>query len=732
MHQNNTPPPTAYTPRHQSSRPQHNHDRYRTNRSGDRNNHRKKMWHNARTPYSDHKEGRARYEDPRDRFQPNKDDYFSNVQDNEETESNQDVEGSNKEDALDDEDDPLDAYMRSLESSAANPSSTANETQGLETRAECDTVSQEAIPSSSTMTFERGVRLDIDDTDDAELDYLNKRETSMRSTSELGDEFGASSQDDEDRQHIVEYDRYDNITSVRRIKRDVEPLPSIDHSTINYDPFERNFYKVHPEIDKLSQEMSEELRTKLEIKVSGESPPKPVCSFAHFNFDEKLMKVIRRSEYTQPTPIQAQAIPAALSGRNLIGIALTGSGKTAAYLWPMIVHIMGQPNLRKGDGPIGLVLVPTRELALQVYGQAKKFSHSYNIAVVCAYGGGSKYEQSKDLEAGAEIVVATPGRLIDLIKVGTTNLKRVTYLVLDEADRFFEMGFEAQVRSICDYVRPERQTLLFSATFRHKTEQLARKIVDNPVKIVQRNLGEVNEDVKQFVITFTEGSKKWDWLTSKLVEFTSSGSVLIFVTRIVNAEELHKNLCEHGIQCLLLHGDMDQSERNHVISSFKKKEKDIMIATDVAARGLDISHIRTVVNYDVARDIDTHIHRVGRTGRAGLKGDAYTLITDKEKDFAGFLVKNLESSKQEVGDDLMKIAMQSHSFRRSRSKTSHNHHGGDHHSRGKHHHYNKDSSNHHHSQQFKRTTYQNHGHGHGHGHSNRSFNNDDKKRTKWY
>lgn len=634
---------------------------------------------------------------PKDKFHKNEDDeYFAHVQDDEEEidENKDDVEDN------EDEDDPLDAYMKSLESDSATKT-TKSKASSIEESSQDDEESTQPRAQSTSQVIQesekRAIRLDIDETDDIEESYYQYVEQTKKKQSTDQD----IDYDLEEKQDLVEYDKDGNVISVRKVKREIDPLPAIDHSTINYELFEKVFYQEHDEIQKLTPEQADELRSKLEIKVSGESPPRPVCSFAHFKFDEKLMKVIRRSEYTQPTPIQAQAIPAALLGRNIIGIARTGSGKTAAYIWPMIVHIMGQPDLKRGDGPIGLVLVPTRELALQVYGEAKKFSSSYNIAVVCAYGGGSKYEQSKDLEAGAEIVVATPGRIIDLIKGGATNLRRITYLVLDEADRFFEMGFEAQVRSICDQVRPDRQTLLFSATFKHKIEQLARTVTENPVKIVQKTLGEVNEDVTQHVIVLSGVTSKWDWLVKKLVEFTSTGSVLIFVTRIVNSEELHKNLKDHGQDALLLHGDMEQSERNRVITCFKRKEKDILIATDVAARGLDIAHIRTVINFDVARDIDTHVHRVGRTGRAGSKGDAYTLMNEKDKDFAGHLVKNLEASSQKVSEELMKLAMQSHTFRKSRISQNKHHHrtssnDSQHRRRDQHQHEQRQQQHHHH------------------------------------
>lgn len=197
---------------------------------------------------------------------------------------------------------------------------------------------------------------------------------------------------------------------------------------------------------------------------------------------------------------------------------------------------------------------------------------------------------------------------------------------------------------------------------------MARDVLTDPVKIVQGDIGEANEDVTQHMIVFSNPTHKWNWLLCKLVELLSHGSVLIFVTKKADAEIVAQNLTVKEHQCLLLHGDIEQAERNKVIMKFKRREVDILVATDVAARGLDIPHIRTVVNYDIARDIDTHTHRIGRTGRAGEKGTAYTLVTDKDKEFAGHLVRNLEGANQKVPEDLLELAMQSSWFRNSRFK----------------------------------------------------------------
>ncbi|XP_013886846.1 ATP-dependent RNA helicase DDX42 isoform X3 [Austrofundulus limnaeus] len=471
----------------------------------------------------------------------------------------------------------------------------------------------------------------------------------------------------EEEEENIDYDSDGNpIPSTT--KKIIMPLPPIDHSEIEYPPFEKNFYNEHEELSSLTGVQVLELRQKLNLRVSGAAPPKPCTSFAHFGFDEQLMHQIRKSEYTQPTPIQCQGVPIALSGRDMIGIAKTGSGKTAAFIWPMLVHIMDQKELEPGEGPIAVIVCPTRELCQQIHAECKRFGKAYSLRSVAVYGGGSMWEQAKALQEGAEIVVCTPGRLIDHVKKKATSLQRVTYLVFDEADRMFDMGFEYQVRSIASHVRPDRQTLLFSATFRKKIERLARDILVDPIRVVQGDIGEANEDVTQVVELLPSGSEKWSWLTRRLVEFTSSGSVLIFVTKKANSDELATNLQQEGYSLGLLHGDMDQSERNKVISDFKKKNLPVLVATDVAARGLDIPSIRTVVNYDVARDIDTHTHRIGRTGRAGEKGVAYTLLTSKDTTFAGDLVRNLEGANQAVSRELMDLAMQNPWFRKSRFK----------------------------------------------------------------
>ncbi|XP_053117216.1 ATP-dependent RNA helicase DDX42 isoform X2 [Hemicordylus capensis] len=535
----------------------------------------------------------------------------------------------------DSEDDPLEAFMAEVEDQAAR------DMKRLEDK-------------DKERKNTKGIRDDIEEEDDQEAYFRYMAENPNA---------GVVQEEEEDN---LEYDSDGN--PIAPSKKIIDPLPPIDHSEIEYPPFEKNFYDEHEEITSLTPQQVVELRHKLNLRVSGAAPPRPGSSFAHFGFDEQLMHQIRKSEYTQPTPIQCQGVPVALSGRDMIGIAKTGSGKTAAFIWPMLIHIMDQKELEPGDGPIAVIVCPTRELCQQIHAECKRFGKAYNLRSVAVYGGGSMWEQAKALQEGAEIVVCTPGRLIDHVKKKATNLQRVTYLVFDEADRMFDMGFEYQVRSVASHVRPERQTLLFSATFRKKIEKLARDILIDPIRVVQGDIGEANEDITQIVEIFSSGPNKWNWLTSRLVEFTSSGSVLLFVTKKANADELANNLKQEGHSLGLLHGDMDQSERNKVISDFKKGTFPVLVATDVAARGLDIPSIKTVINYDVARDIDTHTHRIGRTGRAGEKGVAYTLLTPKDSNFAGDLVRNLEGANQHVTKELLDLAMQNAWFRKSRFK----------------------------------------------------------------
>ncbi|KAK9984325.1 hypothetical protein SO802_033850 [Lithocarpus litseifolius] len=463
---------------------------------------------------------------------------------------------------------------------------------------------------------------------------------------------------------MVEYDSDDNPIVLD--KKKIEPILPLDHSEIDYEPFTKDFYEEKESISGMSEQDVAEYRKSLAIRVSGFDVPRPIKAFEDSGFSVQLMNAIKKQGYEKPTSIQCQALPIVLSGRDVIGIAKTGSGKTAAFVLPMIVHIMDQPEIEK-EGPIGVICAPTRELAHQIFLEAKKFSKSHGIRVFAVYGGMSKLEQFKELKAGCEIVVATPGRLIDMIKMKALTMLRATYLVLDEADRMFDLGFEPQIRSIVGQIRPDRQTLLFSATMPRKVEKLAREILTDPVRVTVGEVGMANEDITQVVHVIPSDAEKLPWLLEQLPGMIDNGDVLVFASKKTTVDEIESQLVQKAFKVAALHGDKDQASRMEILQKFKSGVYHVLIATDVAARGLDIKSIKSVVNFDIARDMDMHVHRIGRTGRAGDKdGTAYTLITQKEARFAGELVNSLIAAGQNVSMELMDLAMKDGRFRSKR------------------------------------------------------------------
>jgi len=471
--------------------------------------------------------------------------------------------------------------------------------------------------------------------------------------------------DDEESDEAVDQEEEEGEEGDRRLKA-IDPLPAVDHSSMQYAAVKTEFFKPHPDIEKLSAEEVAGLRAEMRIAATGSHCPSPAVSFAHLQLPEELMQGIRKHGYTTPTPIQSQAIPAGLCGRDVIGIAETGSGKTVAYLMPMLVHCADQSALQKDEGPIGLVLCPTRELAIQIEKEAYKFNRALRLRSTTLAGGLSKFQQFKEMKKGSEIVIATPGRLIDIVKMKGCNLRRCTFLVLDEADRMLNMGFEPQIRSIAQNIRPSRQTLFFSATFPPKIEMISRDLLQNPVRITIGTLGQAAATVTQHVEVVAEDDDKFGWLSERVDVMLAKGQLLVFAQSKQRVDELLERFTDELRKpAVALHGDLDQNERMRIMDSFRKRKVDVLIATDLAARGLDVATIRTVVCYDVARDIQTHTHRVGRTGRAGLTGEAFTLLTDdmKNRKMAALLVEHLEVVGSIVNPDLEVLALQHPPFR---------------------------------------------------------------------
>nr|XP_057943536.1 probable ATP-dependent RNA helicase DDX46 isoform X1 [Doryrhamphus excisus] len=449
-------------------------------------------------------------------------------------------------------------------------------------------------------------------------------------------------------------------------------LEPVDHGKIQYEPYRKNFYVEVPELARMTTEDVNMYRSELEgITVKGKGCPKPIRTWVQCGVSMKILNALKKHNYEKPTPIQAQAIPAIMSGRDLIGIAKTGSGKTIAFLLPMFRHIMDQRPLEESEGPISVIMTPTRELALQITKECKKFSKSLGLRVVCVYGGTGISEQIAELKRGAEIIVCTPGRMIDMLGANSgrvTNLRRATYVVLDEADRMFDMGFEPQVMRIVDNVRPDRQTVMFSATFPRAMEALARRILAKPLEIQVGGRSVVCSDVEQHVLVIEE-DKKFLKLLEILGHYQEKGSVIIFVDKQEHADGLLKDLMKASYPCMSLHGGIDQYDRDSIINDFKNGACRLMVATSVAARGLDVKQLILVVNYSCPNHYEDYVHRAGRTGRAGNKGYAYTFITEEQVRYAGDIIKALELSGSPVPAELEQLWASFKDQQRAEGKT---------------------------------------------------------------
>jgi len=370
-----------------------------------------------------------------------------------------------------------------------------------------------------------------------------------------------------------------------------------------------------------------------------------------------LSEVLKQG-FDRPTPIQSQGWPMALKGRNMVGISATGSGKTLAFLLPAMIHINAQQYLKPGDGPIVLVLAPTRELAVQIKEECDKFGSSSQIKNTVVYGGVPKSRQVRALREGVEIVIATPGRLIDHLEQGNTNLKRVTYLVMDEADRMLDMGFEPQLRKIASQIRPDRQVLMWSATWPREVQTLASDYLHKYYQVTVGSLDLAgNKDVTQ-VIDICTDQEKYSKLLKYLKENLSpKDRVLVFVETKKGCDMLTRSLRMDGFQARAMHGDKSQEERDWVLQQFKNCTSTLLVATDVAARGLDVDDIRMVVNFDFPNDMESYIHRIGRTGRAGKKGIAVSFfVSQKNSRIARELIGILNRTQQNVPPELQALS----------------------------------------------------------------------------
>ena len=354
-------------------------------------------------------------------------------------------------------------------------------------------------------------------------------------------------------------------------------------------------------------------------------------NFEQFNLDSRLMVGIKKAGYETATPIQEAAIPAALRGRDIIGTAMTGTGKTAAFILPILHRLL--------DGPRHvarvLIVTPTRELAEQIHEVIRDLSAGTKLKSATIYGGVGAGPQVKALREGAEILVACPGRLLDLINQGHAKMNHIEVLVLDEGDRMFDMGFLPDVKRIIKAVPVNRQTMLFSATFPAEVEILAKQVLKEPQRI-SMGLSRPAYTVTHALYPVPQHLK--GALLLELLKRTDTTSVLIFTRTRYRAQKVERQIKQAGHKVTSLHSDRTQGQRQSALKGFKDGTHDIMVATDIAARGLDVENISHVINFDMPDTADAYIHRIGRTGRAQKTGDAFTLVTPEDDD----IIKKLE------------------------------------------------------------------------------------------
>ncbi|XP_007955072.1 probable ATP-dependent RNA helicase DDX53 [Orycteropus afer afer] len=438
----------------------------------------------------------------------------------------------------------------------------------------------------------------------------------------------------------------------------IESIPTSSMSQIQVDNWRRDNFNV----------MCDDLK-------DGEKRPNPnpTCTFedAFQNYPE-IMHSLKKAGFIKPTPIQAQAWPIVLQGIDLIGVAQTGTGKTLSYLMPGFIHLDSQPIARdKRKGPGMLILTPTRELALQV--EAECFKYLYKgLKSLCIYGGGNREAQIHDIANGVDIIIATPARLNDLQMSNSVNLKSITYLVLDEADKMLDLGFKSQIIKILLDVRPDRQTVMTSATWPDSVRQLAKSYLREPMIVYVGTLDLVAVNtVQQNIIVTTEEEKRS--LIQKFLESMSpKDKVIVFVSRKLIADDLSSDLSIQGMHVQSLHCNRDQCDREEALDDFKSGKVKILITTDLVSRGLDIQDVTHVYNYDFPQNIEEYVHRVGRTGRAGRTGISITLITQDDFKIAPELIKILERTNQVVPEELVTMAkrVKEHKLKKGTEKKS--------------------------------------------------------------
>ena len=462
---------------------------------------------------------------------------------------------------------------------------------------------------------------------------IERRMQAGSSVDELAQSAGASSQEDKER----EKEREQEEAELRKAMAQYTPLKSVRERALDVQYAEglQTDWVAPRHVREMSREAADALRRAWHIVATGEAVPPPVTRFADLKLPAAVLGVLARKGIALPTPIQMQGLPAALAGRDVIGIAFTGSGKTLVFVLPLVMRALGEEArlpLLGGEGPLGLLLCPSRELAQQTCAVAQEFCAALAAAghpqlhVACCIGGVRLGDQCRALRPhgrGVHGIVATPGRMVDLLRRGIVSLALCRLFVMDEVDVLIDRGFEDDIRAVMDHFAGQRQTLLFSATMPLKIQQFARSALVRPVEINVGRAGAANLDVIQEV-EYVKHESRIVYLLECLQK--TPPPVLIFCENKNDVDDIHEYLLLKGVDAAAIHGGMDQAERSRAVADFKSGAKDVLVATDVASKGLDFPEINHVINFDCPKEIDTYVHRIGRTGRCGKTGVATTFI----------------------------------------------------------------------------------------------------------
>ncbi|XP_015178058.1 PREDICTED: probable ATP-dependent RNA helicase DDX43 [Polistes dominula] len=435
-------------------------------------------------------------------------------------------------------------------------------------------------------------------------------------------------------------------------------------------PIIKNFYKEDPTVSSMSPKDAREIRRQnnnieVECIFTDEDAPKnfitfvpnPITSFEQaFKGYPEILKEIVKQGFKTPSPIQCQAWPILLSGKDMIGVAQTGTGKTLAFLLPALIHIDGQRDTPR-IGPNVIILAPTRELALQIEKEVNKYSYR-DIKAICIYGGVNRLEQIKlAKKENAHIVIATPGRLMDFVRVNVIDVRSVSYVVLDEADRMLDLGFGHQISYCLDDVRPDRQTVMTSATWPPAVRSMALKYMVDPIQVSIGSLDLTATHTVEQIVYVVEEEEKKEILKDFLLNLHPEDKVIVFLRTKTNVTDLSLELClDHKIDNENVHSGLVQEEREKSIAYFENNTVRILLATDLVSRGIDIKNVTHVINYDFPNEIEEYVHRVGRTGRAGQRGVSITYMTKKDWAHAQALIDILEEAYQDVPYELRSMA----------------------------------------------------------------------------